>query len=75
MYDLFDVVNEEKNKANMPLAERMRPVLTEPNIPTPTLPMTNSGPEVEQKVDIFVASTSEISPFSPRSPIIFAPTG
>ena len=26
MYDLFDVVNEEKNKANMPLAERMRPV-------------------------------------------------
>ncbi len=26
MYDIFDVINEEKNKANAPLAERMRPV-------------------------------------------------
>ena len=26
MYDIFDAINEEKNKANAPLAERMRPV-------------------------------------------------
>ncbi len=26
MYDIFDVINEEKNNANAPLAERMRPV-------------------------------------------------
>ena len=26
MYDIFDAMNEEKNKANAPLAERMRPV-------------------------------------------------
>lgn len=26
MYDIFDVINEEKNKASAPLAERMRPV-------------------------------------------------
>lgn len=26
MYDIFDAINEEKNKANVPLAERMRPV-------------------------------------------------
>ncbi len=26
MYDIFDVINEEKNKANAPLAERMRPI-------------------------------------------------
>lgn len=26
MYDIFDAINEEKNKANTPLAERMRPV-------------------------------------------------
>ena len=26
MYDIFDAINEEKIKANAPLAERMRPV-------------------------------------------------
>ena len=26
MYDIFDAINEEKNKTNAPLAERMRPV-------------------------------------------------
>jgi len=54
---------------------KITPILYSPNRLVPTAPITKIGPEVVQKIDIFLASLSEIKPFWKSSDIIFAPIG
>ena len=52
-----------------------RPMDAEPNIPVPTAPIINSGPELFVKARSLSASSFVSDPFFLRSAVIFAPTG
>ena len=51
------------------------PIFLSENMPAPTLPMTNSGPEVEQAHARICASSSENTPSALKAETRLAPTG